>query len=98
MVGTWGCGSIDPIEWWFRNRQTGEITVGQVPNTPLVVFLAAWLVNSIWAPGGSVGSGLEVIAAFALVVWGVEEIVRGVNPFRRLLGAVALGALVAQLV
>jgi hypothetical protein len=86
------------IEWWFRNRQTGEITIGQVPNIPLVVFLVAWLANLIAAPGGSVGTGLEVIAAFALLVWGVEELVWGVNPFRRLLGAVVLGALVAQVV
>ena len=50
------------------------------------------------APGGSLGTGLDVIAAFALLVWAVEELVRGVNPFRRLLGAAVLGGLVAQVV
>jgi len=84
------------IEWWFRNRQTGEITVGQVPNIPLIVFLLAWGINFVVAPGGSVGQGLDVIAAFALLVWALEELFRGVNPFRRLLGAAVLGALVAQ--
>jgi hypothetical protein len=86
------------IEWWFRNRTTGAITVAQAPNLPLVVFLVAWAVNLVVAPAGSVGTGLDVVAAFALLVWAVEELVRGVNPFRRLLGAAVLGALVAQVV
>jgi hypothetical protein len=57
-----------------------------------------WVLNRVWSPGGSVGTGLDVIGGFALFVWAVEELLRGVNPFRRLLGAVVLGGLVAQVV
>ena len=86
-----------PIEWMFRNRQTGEITIGQTPNIPLVVFAVAWVLSRIWDPGGSVGTGLDVVAFAALAIWAGDELIRGVNPFRRLLGAVVLGGLVAQL-
>ena len=43
------------IDWLFRNRQTGEITIAQMPNAPLIV-------------------------------WAGDEVLRGVNPWRRLLG------------
>jgi hypothetical protein len=39
-----------------------------------------------------------VIAGIALLIWAGDELLRGVNPFRRLLGAAVLGGLVAQLV
>jgi len=56
------------------------------------------MISVVVAPGGSLGTGIDVIAGVALLVWAVDELVRGVNPFRRLLGAAALGALVAQVV
>lgn len=34
---------------------------------------------------------LRGIGTGALVVWALDELVRGVNPFRRLLGAIVLG-------
>ncbi|MGZ4734941.1 MAG: hypothetical protein ACXVKA_14145 [Acidimicrobiia bacterium] len=85
------------IEWLFRNRQTGQITIGQVPNVPLVVFIVAWVLDRVFDPGGSIGTALAVLGFAALTIWAVDEIVRGVNPWRRLLGAGVLGALVAQL-
>ena len=37
------------IGWLFRNRRTGEITIAQRPNAPLIVFLVAaairWIVQ-----------------------------------------------------
>jgi hypothetical protein len=36
------------VDWLFRNRETGEITVAQFPNLPLWIFLGTvvgrWLV------------------------------------------------------
>ena len=29
--------------WWFENRETGEITIGQFPNWPLWGTGATWL-------------------------------------------------------
>lgn len=86
------------IEWWFRNRKTGEITIAQVPNLPLVVFLVAFGLRWLLDPSGGLRTGLDVVAVVALVIWSVDEIVRGVNPWRRVLGAAVLGGLVAGVV
>jgi len=74
------------IDWLFRNRRTGRITVAQVPNVPLIVFLVAVVVRWIFHPSGTVGTGVDVVALLALITWAVDEIVRGVNPWRRLVG------------
>ena len=42
--------------------------------------------------------GLDVAVYAALGWWATDELVRGVNPFRRILGAVVLGSAVASLV
>jgi hypothetical protein len=89
-------GASPIFEWLFRNRSTGEITVGQLPNAPLWVFIVAWGLALVLDPGGALGTGLDVVAGAALLIWAGDEILRGVNPFRRLLGAVVLGALLAR--
>jgi hypothetical protein len=81
----------------FRNRETGRITIGQVPNIPLAVFLVAWLVRFAFDPSGGFRTVLDVVAWVALAIWAADEILRGVNPFRRLLGAVVMGGLVMSL-
>jgi hypothetical protein len=43
-------------------------------------------------PDGAV-TAVTAVGTVALVVWALDELVRGVNPFRRLLGA---GVLVTQ--
>ena len=78
------------IDWLFRNRETGEITVAQWPNPPLLVFLVAAAVRRFADPEGDVRTGVTVVATVALLWWAVDEVVRGVNPFRRILGAVVL--------
>ena len=79
-----------PFEWLFRNRQTGEITIAQLPNAPLIVFLVAFGVRALLHPDGTVGTLVDVAATAGLVVWSVLEIGWGVNPFRRILGALVL--------
>jgi hypothetical protein len=78
------------LNWLFRNRTTGAITVGQVPNVALGIFLVAALVRRVFDPGGWFGTAVAVVAAAALLWWAADEILRGVNPFRRLLGAAVL--------
>ena len=84
-------------DWVFRNRRTGAITVAQWPNIPLGVFLVVTVALRLAHPTGTIGSAGRIIGGVALAVWAVDEMVRGVNPFRRFLGAVVLGALVAGL-
>jgi len=82
------------IDWLFRNRRTGGITVAQLPNPPLLVFLVAVVVRWVLHPAGTAGTVVDVVATVALVVWAGDEIVRGVNPWRRLLGAGVLAGTV----
>ena len=82
------------IDWLFRDRSTGKITIVQVPNLPLAVFLVALVLRSVLDPSGTPRTVLTVIGTAALFIWAIDEIVRGVNPWRRALGA---GVLVWQL-
>jgi hypothetical protein len=86
------------VNWMFRSRKTGKITLVQLPNWSLTLWLLAsgvmWLVH----PQGWVRTVLAVIASAALALWAADEVVRGVNPFRRLLGFAALAWLVFSLV
>ncbi|MCJ2133491.1 hypothetical protein MKK69_05325 [Methylobacterium sp. J-026] len=83
------------VDWVFRNRSTGAITVAQWPNLPLWLFggfsLAAW-----WAQANpSLAPWLSFGADLALAWWALDELLRGVNPWRRFLGAATLVGLVA---
>ncbi|MDP4003456.1 hypothetical protein [Methylobacterium sp. NEAU K] len=89
-------GSIRHLyDWLFRDRSTGAITIAQWPNLPLWLFLAltlaAWLARGV----EPAASWLDIGADLALGWWAVDELVRGVNPWRRFLGAATLIGLVA---
>ena len=76
--------------WWFESRETGDITIVQFPNWPLWCIGIGWLAQ--WAlPDGSTADGIVGWAIRVLwLVWGFDELVRGVNPWRRLLGAAVI--------
>jgi len=90
-----GHGSV--IEWLFRNRDTGRITVAQFPNAALGLFLAVSVLQLLLGPAGQLRTGLRVLAAGALIWWAVDELIRGVNPWRRLLGGAVLAGQIAKL-
>lgn len=79
------------LDWAFRSRVTGRITIAQAPNLPLWIFGAASIAASIAAwltpAGGSAATALRWLALSSLFVWALDELLRGVNPFRRALGA-----------
>ena len=85
------------IDWLFRNRHTGRITIAQWPNAPLWLFLAATALDSLFDPEGDVRTGLEVVATVGLLWWAVDEVARGVNPWRRFLGGAVLVGQVLKL-
>ncbi len=82
-------------EWVFRNRRTGAIVVGQWPNWPLALFIVAvslqWVGDAMqgetWA---RISHTSGVAATFFLAWWSLDELVRGVNPWRRFLGTAGL--------
>ena len=84
------------VDWLFRSRQTGRITVMQRPNLPLVLFAACRLVE--WLLSGTPADVLRWVGSAALLWWAVDEIARGVNPFRRALGALVLGGMIVSVV
>ena len=84
------------IDWLFRNRHTGRITIVQAPNLALWLFIAAAALRSIFDPSGGLRTALDVVATAALVWWAVDEVARGVNPWRRLLGGAVLAGQVLR--
>ena len=77
------------FRWWFENRETGAITVAQTPNPPLIVGLAGLVLGRL-VPGGF-GDLLGWIGVGGIAWWAMDEIVRGVNPWRRVLGLAGVG-------
>jgi hypothetical protein len=93
------------IDWLFRNRKTGaptetsgfggdrtgRITIDQFPNAALDLFLPASLLRRF--VHGRLDDILGVLATGALIWWAV----RGVNPWRRLLGGAVLAGQMVNL-
>jgi hypothetical protein len=84
------------LGWIFRDRRSGRIVIAQFPNLPLLVWIAASLLSRVFRPGGRWHTFLFVVASAALLVWAGDEIVRGVNPWRRVLGAAVVLGLIAS--
>jgi hypothetical protein len=74
----------------FVNRRTGGLTVAQWPNVALSVSIALSIARRFNIPKGTPKTTLGVLSAMVTIVWAVDELVRGVNPFRRMLGFVVL--------
>jgi hypothetical protein len=95
-----GCrqtGVVGVIDWALRDRGTGRMVVAQWPNTALIVWIAASVELALSGPGGTWRLSLRVVATVALSWWAIDEVLRGVNPWRRLLGAVVFTGLVVSL-
>jgi hypothetical protein len=80
-------------DWFLADRATGRLVVAQFPNLSLWLFLAArgaqLILESLgWAQ--ALWSPLQWIGTLALAWWALDELARGVNPFRRLLGLFGL--------
>ena len=75
------------LDSFFRD-ESGRLVLFQVPNPALWVFAAATLLR--WSPYDSRDAELRWIGSGALIVWSLDELVRGAAPSRRLLGAVVL--------
>jgi hypothetical protein len=75
------------LSWFFRNRQTGAITVAQAPNLLLLLVVVATVFLWIRPSADKLGTVLNVVVTGGLLIWAADEIVRGVNPWRRCLGA-----------
>jgi hypothetical protein len=77
--------------WFFQNRSTGAITIAQAPNFSLWTAIVAGALIWVWHPPGRLGVALDVVFGGALFIWALDEVLRGVNPWRRCLGPAVLG-------
>jgi hypothetical protein len=77
------------LGWWVRD-QNGRVTLAQWPNAALAVWLVTVAVGWSGVLGAARTDTLAEVGKGALIVWALDEVVRGVAPFRRLLGAVVL--------
>ena len=80
------------VDWWFRDRRTGRIVVAQVPNLAILLWVGTVVARELAAPDTDAHGLLGWVGSGILAWWAVDELVRGVNPWRRLLG---LGGCVA---
>ena len=76
------------LGWFFRNPETGELVVAQLPNPPLLVWLAGTALQLVVDDSPL----LEAVTTLGLIWWAILELVEGESPFRRVLGAVVLVA------
>lgn len=80
----------------FRDSD-GKIVIAQMPNLPLIVWLAATILQLV-LPSGKLNTGFDLIAFGSLFTWAWQELFQGVNYFRRALGLVVLvGALALRM-
>ena len=93
-------GAVGPLRKpaWLVRAQRGwpaGYPVAQFPNAPLAVALAASLVGRL--ADGRTDAYATAVFHVALGVWAYEELTRGDNAFRRLLGAGGLAFVLVKL-
>jgi hypothetical protein len=86
---------VSSISRWFRSSD-GRLTLWQWPNPALWVWLVT-VVLGWFDLSAAHASTVDGIRSGALLVWALDELVRGSSPFRRTLGGVVLAAQLAML-
>lgn len=74
------------VDWFFRDRRTGKILIVHVPNLAIVLWMATVLARQLTIQGTTAHALLEWAGTLTLGWWAIDEVVRGVNPWRRVLG------------
>ncbi len=82
---------------WFCRDRAGRVVIAQWPNGPLWLFGAASLI-AVLASGSPVGFWADIASRIVLTWWAADELLRGINPWRRCLGAAVLIAIAVRLV
>ena len=82
---------------WGRGQHGWPATfpVAQLPNPPLIVAVAGWLVAAL--TGGAVQAGARAAFYAGLAGWAWMELQSGVNWLRRAIGAAGLVFVIVKL-
>jgi hypothetical protein len=83
--------------WSFRSRENGRLTIVQWPNVALAIVIVCDVARVLFQTHGDADAVLHWTGSAALVWWCLDEMIRGVNPFRRVLGVVVLARLVIRI-
>ena len=86
---------LSSASWWLCSSD-GRLTLWQSPNPALCVWLAT-LALGMFDLSATHASSVDGVRQGALLVWALDEVVRGASPFRRTLGAVILAGQLASL-
>ncbi len=84
--------------WWFENRHTGRVTIAQIPNWPIWCIGVGWLARLALTDGSTAHDIVGWMIRGLWLTWGADELIRGVNPWRRLLGATVIAWQVISIV
>ena len=74
--------------WWTGGRGFGG--VAQWPNPSIAVWAIATVLGWMDVGGRSGEQLISGVACGALLVWSLDELLRGVSPIRRTMGAAVL--------
>lgn len=77
------------FQWWIRD-QGGRVVLAQPPNAAVLVWLACTVIRWSGLLDHRREPALSRAGQGALVVWGLDELVRGASPARRVLGGIVL--------
>lgn len=91
-------GTRSLLDWFFRDRRTGRILIVHAPNLAIVLWLATVLARRLTVEGTTADSLLAWAGSFTLAWWAIDEVVRGVNPWRQALGLAGCIAVVVGVV
>jgi hypothetical protein len=83
-------------QWWIRDRE-GHVVLAQAPNAAILVWVASVVIGWTGLLDHARESVLGRVGQGALVVWGLDELLRGSSPARRVLGAVVLTFMLVRL-
>jgi hypothetical protein len=91
-------GTVTAGELWRRGQDgwPRRFPIVQFPNPPLLLALGGWALAA--TTDGTAHDAGRIVFTVGLAVWAWEEVVGGVNWFRRALGAGALAWLVVALI
>lgn len=78
------------VDWAFRDPRTGRLVVAQLPNVALWIFLVTVVLQRVIDEDHGVHEVVAWVGVAALAWWALDELRRGVNPWRRLLGLLGL--------
>jgi hypothetical protein len=90
--------SASTLRWLFSNRQTGKITILQLPNVALWIFFATAGLRWVVPTDTLSYTVIDWMSMAALAWWALDEVLRGVNPWRRMLGLGGCALVVAEAV